>query len=275
MSHGAGWALTWGVATHVGNVRKNNEDSVLVVPPVFVVADGMGGHAAGEVASSLAVEQFRDVPMASIGAAELERRVQLADASIRAAAEERPDLAGMGTTVVVLACIDRDGGSGTGPEVVVVHVGDSRAYRWRGGTLARLTADHSVAGDLLRAGELAEDEARSHPARHVLTRALGTGPPSAVERAAFRAEPADRFVLCSDGLNDELDDAGIAAVLGAGDDATAAAERLVAAALGAGGRDNVSVIVLDVVPAPGGAGGPAGDISAADTAPMERPVPPR
>jgi protein phosphatase len=247
---GRPWGLSWGVATHVGRVRTNNEDSALAAPPLFVVADGMGGHAAGEVASALALEPFRSLQTDAVTAAALERSVSAADASIRAAADERPDLAGMGTTVVVLACTEGVGDAGapaSGPDVTVVHVGDSRAYGWHAGTLVRLTADHSVAGELLRAGDLVEAEARSHPARHVLTRALGTGAPARAEGTTMRASIGDRFLLCSDGLSDELEDGALAKVLAAGGDAESTANWLVAAALEQGGRDNVTVVVVDVV----------------------------
>ena len=234
----------WGAATDVGRLRSVNEDSVLAVTPLFAVADGMGGHVGGEIASEVALATLRE----RFGASEhpttesLVQAVRDANTAIydRAVAEVR--LRGMGTTLTAVAVVDRDGDE----RLAVVNVGDSRAYVLQDGALRQITRDHTYVEDLVSAGEITAEEARFHPQRHIVTRALGIEPDVQVD--AWEAPPGagDRYLVCSDGLFNEVDDGQISAVLTGTADPQDAAERLVRLANDAGGRDNITVIVLDV-----------------------------
>src|SRR5215210_4281316 len=176
-----------------GLQRQGNEDSLFVRAPLFVVADGMGGAQAGEVASELAVRRFEGgLPEGGEPAAALVGRIKEANAEIHEQAQVDPDRAGMGTTVTA-AFVDDDA-------VVVAHVGDSRCYLLRDGDLMRLTRDHSLVGELVARGKLTEEQAESHPQRSVITRALGAYPDVEVDIEAFPARAGDVFLLCSDGL---------------------------------------------------------------------------
>jgi len=235
--------VRWGATTDVGRTRRVNEDSVLATGVVFAVADGMGGHAAGEVASSLAVDTVRTSLAAS--PPPLEAAVAAVAAANRAVfgrAVDEPHLRGMGTTLCGLVLAD-DG------RVVIVNVGDSRAYVLRGGALVQISRDHSYVEELVAAGALTRAEARTHPHRNIVTRALGIEPEVHVD--AWQVEPlvGDRFLLCSDGLYGEVDDDVIAQVLAGLDDQQAVADKLVVLANDAGGRDNISVVIVDVVDA--------------------------
>ncbi len=241
--------LQWGAATDTGRVRGANEDSVLAIAQVFAVADGMGGHAAGEIASSVALDALRD--------AIVDRRVTVAVVidAVRAANEAvfrrsmaEPSARGMGTTLTLIAPA---AGDDQLDHLVVANVGDSRAYLFADGQLRQLTRDHSYVEEMLAAGQITADEARSHPHRHVVTRALGVEPSVAVDTWLVTPEPGDRFLICSDGLINEVPDEEIAATLMRTADPQAAAVALVAAANAAGGRDNISVVVVDVVQATG------------------------
>jgi PPM family protein phosphatase len=234
--------LPFGV-THAGKVRQNNEDALLVGEgedeTLFVVADGIGGFEAGEVASSLAVAVLKDLqPDESFKAA-------IAEANRRIVAAGRGDekLSGMGTTVVAI----RFGGRQGAPVAEVAHVGDSRAYLMRGGDMKPITEDHSLVAELVRSGDLTRDQAAEHPQKNLITRALGADEEVDVDTAILPIEGGDRILLCSDGLSDMVSEAGISEILAESpDDAERAARLLLSAALDAGGNDNITVVVVDI-----------------------------
>jgi PPM family protein phosphatase len=235
----------WGATTHPGNVRESNEDDYVADAHVFAVADGMGGHNAGEVASQIATTTLRE--RLGSGAANLGVAVAAvieANASIFSAAYSNPDQRGMGTTLTGLAVIPPVNGQPM--RLGLVNVGDSRTYLRRSGHLRRATIDHSYVQELLNTGHISEEEARNHPRRNIVTRALGIEPTVRVDSWLVPLVRGDRWVVCSDGLVDEVVDAEIDELLAANPDPQDAADALVAAALLNGGRDNVTVIVLDV-----------------------------
>ena len=250
--------VTVGSSSDVGCVRELNEDMVLAERPIFAVADGMGGHAAGEVASALAVEQLGAlVGRSDVTTDELLTALEQANAAIVAGARSDPGAAGMGTTVAGL-CLGSVGGS---PHWYVFNVGDSRVYRIEKGAAIQLTVDHSEVGELVAAGRISPAEAVMHPLRNVVTRSLGTDPGPAVDLWVLPAEAGDVFVVCSDGLTNEVDDHDIAVTVEQAATAQAATDTLVSLARDAGGRDNVSVIVVaasETARPPG----PAADITA-------------
>jgi protein phosphatase len=231
-----------GSASLVGQVRTDNEDSYLAVEGLAAVADGMGGHRGGEVASADTIEALRSIE-GSRSLDDLVRAVHLANRRISERAERDPELAGMGTTVVVVGLVRRDGLD----EVAVLNVGDSRVYLQAAGGMHQLTEDHSLVESLVRDGRISTEEAANHPQKNVLTRALGVEPLVVVDAWLLRPCDGDRLLLCSDGLTNELDDDRIAAILSEGDPPDVAARRLAAEADAAGGRDNVTTVVLDVV----------------------------
>lgn len=224
--------------TNVGRVRPHNEDTVLAQPPLFVVADGLGGHEAGEVASSIAVETVRDHSPKHADAAALARAVRAANREVIRATTEGIGRTGMGTTMTA-AIVE-------GRRAVLAHVGDSRAYLLHEGRLARVTEDHSMVADLIRTGQLTEAESRVHPNRSVITRALGTDADMEVDTYEIALDGGDRLLLCSDGLTSMLLDTRIEEILGQPEGAYDVAAELVAAANEAGGYDNISVIVIDI-----------------------------
>ena len=225
--------------TDTGHQRSTNEDSHLARAPVFVIADGMGGAQAGEVASQLAIAHFAQaLPGEDSDGAEqrLARAVQEANAEIHARSEADARRAGMGTTLTAAY---------VGPsEVSFAHVGDSRAYLLRDGELERITGDHSLVEELLRQGRLTEEEAEEHPQRSIITRALGPEPDVEVDTFTRTAADGDVYLICSDGLTSMVPEATVAEILREAPDITTAADRLVAAALDAGGRDNVTVVLF-------------------------------
>ncbi|MGH9075562.1 MAG: Stp1/IreP family PP2C-type Ser/Thr phosphatase, partial [Acidimicrobiales bacterium] len=241
--------LRSGSATDIGLVRRVNQDQVLEADTLFAVADGMGGHAGGEVASKTAVEALRsafeqapDPPSAG----DLVGAVEAANEAVWDRAAADPDLRGMGTTLTALALVTEEGKE----ELALAHVGDSRAYRFRQGRLDQLTADHSLVGEMVRRGQLSAAEAAGHPQRHVVTRAVGIDPMVEVDAWLVRPTAGDRILVCSDGLVDEVEDAEIATVLGDVADPGRAARELVSLAREHGGKDNITVLVVDVVDAP-------------------------
>jgi len=238
--------LAWGAATHTGRVRTENEDAFVAEPMVFAVADGMGGHQAGEVASAIASTTMRDRLLA--GAASVDVAVAAvveANAAIFQGAHSNAEQRGMGTTLTAMVVLaDHEG---TGRRLALVNVGDSRTYVARGNQLRRVTIDHSYVQELVSTGHITEIEARTHPRRNIVTRALGIEPHVRVDTWVLPFVLGDRYVLCSDGLVDEVDDDEIAAILAANPTPQAAAEALVAAANAHGGRDNVTVVVVDVL----------------------------
>lgn len=231
-------ATPYAAATDVGRVRDNNEDSYLVTDNLWIVADGMGGHAGGEIASRLAVDTavtaLRDHP---VDADTVRAAFGAAHEAVLAASDG--ELAGMGTTLVLAGRTD------TG-DVLVGNVGDSRAYLLADGELAQVTTDDNQAEMLLARGEISAEQARVHPGQFLLTASLGGWQPAPpVPTVQTLPAHAGRLLLCSDGLNSELNDAAIADVLAA-DAPAPAAQRLVDAAVRAGGRDNVTVVVVDL-----------------------------
>ncbi|HEU0193589.1 MAG TPA: Stp1/IreP family PP2C-type Ser/Thr phosphatase [Gaiellales bacterium] len=228
-----------GGVTQTGRVRRSNEDSFLIREPLFVVADGMGGAQAGEIASQMAAEEFAQVGLADLqGEEALRELIARANERIYARAAGDRGLTGMGTTVTAALVGDGD--------VAFANVGDSRAYLMRAGSLRRLSDDHSLVGELVRSGELTEAEAGQHPQRSVITRVVGAEPQVEVDTFSLAVEDGDLIMLCSDGLNTMVDDAGIAQVMAAGGAAEGIARDLVRAALAAGGEDNVTAIVLRI-----------------------------
>jgi protein phosphatase len=230
--------FSYGSATSAGRVRQVNEDSVLAMPPVFAVADGMGGHGAGDVASRLAIESLR---------ACVNLRPLFVDAVLAALEEanriiiEQDEADRMGTTVTGMAVLEAEDGG----RLMIFNVGDSRVYRLSGGRLEQVTTDHSEVQELMEAGVIDREQARVHPRRNIITRALGSDSVLRAEHWLLPVIAGDRYLLCSDGLYGELPDDVILPLLAVGD-AEQAAGRLVAAANDAGGRDNVTVIVIDV-----------------------------
>ena len=236
-------SLRSGAATDTGQVRANNQDAVLIAEPVFAVADGMGGHAAGEIASQVAVESLQESQVTSLDS--LVEAVREANRSVWQRASDDPELHGMGTTLCAIALVPDE--AGAGEQVVVVNVGDSRVYQLHDGELTQLTDDHSLVEDLVREGRLSPQEARTHPQRNILTRVLGNDADVEVDSWLVDPHRGDRFLLCSDGLFNEVDDDKIASVLRRLADPDDAAHELVTLAIQGGGRDNVSVVVVDVV----------------------------
>ncbi len=230
--------LVGAVVSHVGRIRTVNEDRGLFIPHVGVVADGMGGHAGGEIASAIAVEAFNDI-VADVDTAELMRLGTLANERIHDRGQE-PELRGMGTTLVAISL---DGELG---QVSIINVGDSRAYRVVPGGIERVTRDHSFVQDLIEQGRITDVEARTHPQRNIVTRALGIEPDVEIDAFEVYVMAGDRFLLCSDGLVDEVEDRDISEVLHRVDDPKQAATELVELAFNAGGRDNITVLVADV-----------------------------
>lgn len=231
----------WATRTDVGKVRDHNEDSVWPLedgasdaPTTVAVADGMGGHAGGEIASATALDTAMTVGGDPVV------RVQAANLAVVDAARQRPRLAGMGTTLT-LASFDPDG------DLDIAHVGDSRAYLLRHGDLARITRDHSYVAEMISAGRLTPEEAEQHPYRSVLTRAVGLDSSVEVDTYGVVLEDGDRILVCSDGLTSMVDDEAIAALLAAeGSSPAETADALVEMANERGGADNITVIVVDV-----------------------------
>ncbi|BCA80350.1 Stp1/IreP family PP2C-type Ser/Thr phosphatase [Desulfuromonas sp. AOP6] len=238
--------LSWG-QTDQGLLRENNEDSFILSPErgLFVVADGMGGYAAGEVASSLAVREVQKFlqdldqgkAFADMSADEALRQAFLAaDEAVSREARDNPGWRGMGCTLVT-AWIQ-------GERMTVAHVGDSRLYRVRQGSLELLTEDHTLVHEQVLQGLLSPADATVSPNRHVLTRALGSFPNTEVSVAQFTIEEDDRYLLCTDGLTDMLDDETILSLVLSTDDPRTACARLVDAANAAGGKDNITAVLF-------------------------------
>jgi protein phosphatase len=225
--------------TDTGRQRRANEDSHLARAPLFVVADGMGGAQAGEVASRIAIESFQDgLQDAAAPETALAELTQRANAHIHELSHSNAEQAGMGTTLTAVYVGER--------EISIAHVGDSRAYRLRDGTLERLTEDHSLVDELLRQGRLTPEEALEHPQRSVITRALGPEGLVEVDTRSYSARDGDVYLLCSDGLTTMLAEDRVAELLLAHASLREAGEALIAAANEAGGRDNITVVLLRV-----------------------------
>lgn len=236
--------LSWAARTDVGHRRTANEDSVLVGLPIFAVADGMGGHAAGDRASAAVTERLaREAgPFAEL--ALLEQAFIDAGAAIDALAEGIP--IGVGTTVTGVALVN----DAAEPSFLVFNIGDSRVYRFDRNELFQVTVDHSVVQELIDAGLISAEDAHSHPESNVITRALGFHDEPLPDIWRISARPGMRMLICSDGLTRELGDERLRLHLASGMSAAETASALVDAALAAGGRDNVTVVVLDVLAGP-------------------------
>ncbi len=235
-------AFSVGAASDVGRVRRDNEDAARVSGPVFVVADGMGGHAAGEVASRIAAETIApsDPAAAGLQVRDLVERVGEANRRILASAAHHPEQTGMGTTAAGLAVVSV-GGS---PHWAVFNIGDSRVYRLIDGRLSQVTVDHSEVWELVESGALTPEQAQHHPGRNVITRSLGREPMGSVDTWVFPPYAGESFLICSDGLSNELSLEQLESVLRSGRDAQETADELVRRAVEAGGRDNVTAIVV-------------------------------
>jgi len=228
--------------TDTGRRRPHNEDTFVCVPPLFAVADGVGGAQAGEIASRLAAATLEERAPDALGEGTLARLLLEANNRIYTRALGDPDAAGMGTVVTALLV---DEAVGT---VAIGHVGDSRAYRLRNGALEQLTPDHSLVGELVRAGRLSIEEAEQHPHRSVITRAVGTEPVVDVHTETLPTAPDDLYLICSDGLTDIVRDERILELIVAADrDPEKAVEFLVDAANEAGGIDNITVVLFEIL----------------------------
>ncbi|HET9105062.1 MAG TPA: Stp1/IreP family PP2C-type Ser/Thr phosphatase [Solirubrobacteraceae bacterium] len=223
--------------TDTGRQRRGNEDSSLARAPLFVIADGMGGAQAGEVASQLAVEAFADaLPDTGTPEERLAQRAQDANRRIYEMSRSAHERAGMGTTLTAVY-VDTN-------ELAVAHVGDSRAYLYRHGELGRLTQDHTLVEELLRRGKLTEEQAAEHPQRSIITRALGVDPVVEVDTRSYAGRDGDVILMCSDGLTSMISEKEILTILDRERDLDRAAEQLIDAANEAGGRDNITVILF-------------------------------
>jgi serine/threonine protein phosphatase PrpC len=237
-----GIELRWGAETDVGQVREANQDSMLTAGWFFAVADGMGGHQGGEVASAVAVETLQET-VAEHSTRALIQGVLQANGSILDRAGEEPDLRGMGTTLCAVALV----GDGADRQLAVVNVGDSRVYRFAGDELEQVTEDHSYVEGLVREGYITSEEAEVHPQRNILTRALGVNRELQVDSWELPIEHGDRFLLCSDGLFNEVSNDQISATLRRLADPAEAAQDLVRQANDSGARDNVTVLIVEVL----------------------------
>ena len=247
--------LHYGAATDVGQVREVNEDAYLAAPPLFVVADGMGGHEGGDVASSIVVEEFGRLAEKGYdprrGSEAVAATLLACHGRITAYAEEQSRRTGRdfqaGTTAVVALLVE-DGEDGSGmPQWLLANLGDSRVYRFVDGELEQVSVDHSLVQELVDDGMITREQMATHPARHVVTRALGGPDHADADYFLLPLPRAERLVLCSDGVTEMIDDDEVAAILGDAADPRDAADRLVAEAVRAGGRDNATAVVVDVV----------------------------
>ncbi|MGO8871336.1 MAG: Stp1/IreP family PP2C-type Ser/Thr phosphatase [Acidimicrobiales bacterium] len=235
--------LRSGSATDTGLVRSVNQDLAVETSTLFAVADGMGGHAGGEVAARTAVDALTVAFGRQPSGSGLAEAVTEANTVVWQQSQENPELRGMGTTMTAIGLVNEDGQD----VLALVNVGDSRAYRLHEGDLSQITTDHSLAEEMVRNGEISSSEAAVHPHRHILTRALGVSPEVAVDLWRIQPVRGDRFLLCSDGLTNELDADQLKEVLSSVGDPNRAAELLVQAARTHGGSDNITVVVVDVV----------------------------
>lgn len=229
--------------SHVGKVRSNNQDSGYAGHTLFAVADGMGGHAGGDVASALALQRLRDIDEDYSSAVDAEFALQEAIVSVNRvlsdAVVDHPELTGMGTTLSALVRV--------GHSVALAHIGDSRIYRYRDGKLTQITTDHTFVQRLVDNGRITPEEAKTHPRRSVLMRVLGdVDSVPDVDLQVMDTRPGDRWLLCSDGLTGPVDDATIAGTLSANSEPDRAANALLKASLDGGAPDNVTIVIVDV-----------------------------
>jgi PPM family protein phosphatase len=225
--------------TDPGRTRRHNEDAYVIEPPLFAIADGMGGAQAGEVASQLATAALKEAEANGGGEQRIADLIQAANRRVYDRSSSDPNTSGMGTTITV-ALVEDD-------QVAFGHVGDSRAYLIRDARMEQLTEDHSLVNELLKTGKLSREEAETHPQRSVITRALGTDPDVDVDTFSVRAENGDLFLLCSDGLTDMVSEESILEVVERNrDDIDAALRGLVKAANRGGGQDNITVVAFEI-----------------------------
>lgn len=236
---GTNGQLSWGSRGDVGLAREHNEDSYLCLPPLFAVSDGMGGEAAGEIASSVAIQTIADAAPTIIDAAGLGEAIENANKQVMEAPAKGVGKEGMGCTATAVM-IEND-------KMSLAHVGDSRCYLLHNSSMVRLTRDHSFVESLVEAGLITNEEARIHPKRHVITRALGSDPDMYADNLTIDIERGERVLLCTDGLTSMVSDAEIEAICQENKTPQLCADALVSAALAAGGSDNVTVIVIDIL----------------------------
>lgn len=239
--------LSWGLDTHTGYRRRHNEDSVVAKSPIFAVADGMGGHSAGDVASKAVVTRLAEAATSDVTTADvIDAALKTATADISRAADYSH--LGVGTTVTGAALMARDGM----PHWAVFNVGDSRVYLYDDGTLSQITVDHSVVQELVDAGMISAGEAEQHPDSNIITRAVGFNADPVTDYWLIPLRRGMRLLLCSDGLTKEVANDQLRDTLAAGESAEKTSSLLVDAALAAGGRDNVTVLIIDVIDCPDG-----------------------
>ncbi len=239
--------LAIGAATDTGNLRGQNEDAHIAEQSLFAVADGMGGHNAGEVASAMAIEHLRGVAVGGVASAEaFAQAIRDLNSAIYASATSTTDQRGMGTTLAAAAVLSPADNANQEPHIVIANVGDSRTYLLRSGELRQLSVDHSYVQELVTEGLLTADEARAHPRRNIVTRALGIDAQVSVDTWTLPMFDGDRFMLCSDGLVDEVPLDEMSELMREHSAPQHIAQRLVTAAKRHGGRDNITVIVVDV-----------------------------
>lgn len=239
--------LAIGAATDTGNLRVQNEDAHIAEQNLFAVADGMGGHNAGEVASAMAIEHLRSIALSGVSSVEaFAQVVRDLNSAIYASATSTTDQRGMGTTLTAAALLAPTDNVDQPSQIVIANVGDSRTYLLRSGELRQMSVDHSYVQELVTEGLLTVDEARTHPRRNIVTRALGIDEQVSVDTWTIPMFDGDRFMLCSDGLVDEVPLDEITELMREHSAPQLIAERLVTAAKRHGGRDNITVIVVDV-----------------------------
>lgn len=234
----AGQDISFGSRTDIGYVRDHNEDSLIIIPPLFAVADGMGGHEAGEIASEITVNTLAELAPSHLDAEGLTAAVEAANYNVMKAPRQGIGRDGMGTTLTA-AMLE-------GERLLIAQVGDSRAYLLHKGHLQQITRDHSLMADLIEAGQITPEEARVHPNRSVITRAIGSGIHMRPDIYELNVDAGDRILLCSDGLSSMISNNAIESIMRRQSDAQHCADELVTAALENGGADNVTVVVADV-----------------------------
>jgi len=233
-----------GASTHVGQVRMGNEDAYVVLDGLYVVADGMGGHSAGEVASAIAVKTLAEIHMSTkpgmTTPEQVAEAISTANTAIFLESLDDSEKAGMGTTLTALVVTDP-----AAHQVVIANIGDSRTYRWRDGQLQQVTVDHSHVQTLVERGAISAAEARTHSQRNIVLRALGIDSSIDIDLFPIDVRDGDRFILCSDGLVDEADDSEIENEVRLRSEPQQLADSLVNLANAHGGRDNITVVVVD------------------------------
>lgn len=234
----AGQDISFGSRTDIGYVRDHNEDSLIIIPPLFAVADGMGGHEAGEIASEITVNTLAELAPSHLDAEGLTAAVEAANYNVMKAPRQGIGRDGMGTTLTA-AMLE-------GERLLIAQVGDSRAYLLHKGHLQQITRDHSLMADFIEAGQITPEEARVHPNRSVITRAIGSDIHMRPDIYELNVDAGDRILLCSDGLSSMISNNAIESIMRRQSDAQHCADELVTAALENGGADNVTVVVADV-----------------------------